>query len=352
MSERCPADFTAYCQAGHLGLSSDSICRRRSKVNKRVAWFAKGRARHRVRSQTARVRPLGEPASSTSSEDELPGPLYHYASAEELAALRGCVRRTRALFSPPPPPSPPPSSPDQAENDEGHNVARDHAPSSQGTTHLRQDSFEYDHLEDPCSVSVEFISSGYEQQLVGGAWPRTRRHSSESDPHHPDWRLPSSLSSPERLNSPSFLHHQRDRFLDPVGVNCSSWPKGLVNLHPVPAHLSPMSRLTPSPTLLPSSLPHRYTPLPSPRLGRRDLGSACSSSMSLCPERQREAEAKGIDGAKFKEQTDVRRPGLPLLCSELLALGSGTNLAFCLPSLPLFLLSRLPVAVSRLVQGV
>ncbi len=168
ISETCPADFTSYCPANIL-CSADIGPQRRlrhsSKVKSRVAWFhrkAKGLSyplRQGISSQP-RIKPLGvmeaddmyegedrdgqlpwlkhrdrrlswpmgdfppewkwsnDSSSSSSSEDEdslsgalKDGPWLHeqpliYASPEEVLALRGCVSRGRALFSPTPPTNP------------------------------------------------------------------------------------------------------------------------------------------------------------------------------------------------------------------------------------------------------
>lgn len=342
MSERCPADFTAYCPAGHL--CSDSVGRRRSKVGSRVQALGftakKGRTCPRVRPRTVRVRPLGEPASPTSSKDELLTPLRQFASAEELAALRGCVQRGRALFSPPPP------SPDQNNggwdsahfrlNDPRHwgesdrETIPDRARSSWDHAHSRQGSMDYDHLADPCSISVQFEPSGYECQLVGGSelspsLPR-QRGSRGNSPHPPSHLLP-SLSSPDGLNirpahgagGGDMREKARDdrkagacflRPLQSAGVNCYSWPKGLAPLCHSPFRLSPVPRHSPPPPSAPLSSPllRRHLQLPPLLRGPGDASSTCSSSLSLCSERQRAAaETKGVDGAKFKEQMDVRK---------------------------------------------
>lgn len=355
MSERCPADFTAYCPAGHLCSDSGVVGgRRRSKVGSRgvqaLGFIARrGRTCPRVRPRggVRRVRPLGEPASPTSSEDELTTttttPLRQFASAEELAALRGCVQRGRALFSPPPP------SPDQHSGGNwdsahvGQNSARhreefdletvpdrprppswDRASSTQDHAHSRQGSMDYDHLADPCSVSVQFEPSGYECQLVGGSelspsLPR-QRSSRGNSPRPPSHLLP-SVSSPEGLNvRPAHVGGERERSdrkegfrplhpLHSVGINCSSWPKGLALPCHSPFHLSPALRhSSPPPAPLSSPLLRRHLQLPPLLRPRGDAGSAHSSSLSLCSEHQRTAAGtKGVDGATFKEQMDVRK---------------------------------------------
>lgn len=256
ISVSCPADFTSYCPASALcdeDIRPQKKRRHRSSVRSRVALFsrkAKGQMypRQGISSQQ-RIKPLGEDScisertslysnscsehemeasplewSSESTEDEegattqdnswLHEQPSSYVSAEELHALRGCVTRGRAVFSPTPfsdrsselskvgirvdpqtgMPNADPSMSDKLLVPQTDLI---HIP-GQGNevSHARQGSFEYDHLEDfhpdqahessdsrnsfcdshpdqqppladsACSVSVQFGSTGYECKAV------------------------------------------------------------------------------------------------------------------------------------------------------------------------------------------
>ena len=250
ISVSCPADFTSYCPASAMcdeDIRPQKKCRHRSSVRSRVALFsrrAKGQptCRQGISSQP-RIKALGEENgtgdfsslySNSCSEHEMEAsPLEwssesttgdeeaattqdnswlheqpsSYVSAEELHALRGCVTRGRAVFSP---------SPYSVRSSElsrvGVHVYPDSDLSNTDPSMLfvpqtlpgrgsefhraRRFSLEYDHLEDfhpgqthessdsrnsfsdshpdqqptlvdsSCSVSIQFGSTGYECKAV------------------------------------------------------------------------------------------------------------------------------------------------------------------------------------------
>lgn len=224
ISESCLADFTNYCPVNSLcdeDIGPQKKHRQRSKVRSRVALFsrrAKGQSRPTIGSQH-RVKALGEDAvlstasvglcsddptlsdqeldigewssdESTCEEDTVlqDSSWLHeqssgYVSRVELNALKGCVMKRRALFSPNSAAalvyqcSLPDGPPDEAlpEPSEKH----------------RHDSVEYDHLvdfkqlgaqlsasQDSCSVSVMFGSAGYDCKAIHRPGTPTSSHKS------------------------------------------------------------------------------------------------------------------------------------------------------------------------------
>lgn len=255
----CLSDFTSYCPADSLcsaDIRPHKKIRPRSKVKSRVVWFTRKASypsRQGISSQL-RIKPLGETKcadeqhlqsrhrdsdsldeeaqcpscssdSSSPDEEEIAGVqndtwLHEqppcYVSREELDALKGCVTRGRALFSPRPSnrmlQNPFHLEQDATSSDDSHSSSHAlttspfalsgssdrymreselHVPPvallRQSDSHDRQGSFEYDHLEDfdaqdntavsensgqpvaqsdACSVSIQFGATGYECQAV------------------------------------------------------------------------------------------------------------------------------------------------------------------------------------------
>ena len=266
----CLSDFTNYCPADSLcsaDIRPHKKIRPRSKVKSRVVWFTRKASypsRQGISSQL-RIKPLGETKctddqhlrsrqrdsdpldgeaqcpswssdSSSTDEEEIAGVkndtwLHEqppcYVSREELDALKGCVMRGRALFSPRPSNSmlqdPHRLEQDATASDDSHSSSHAvttspfaasgssdlyireselHVPPvallRQSDGHGRQGSFEYDHLEDfdaqhntavsentgqsvaqsdACSVSIQFGATGYECQAICEAECSTGDHS-------------------------------------------------------------------------------------------------------------------------------------------------------------------------------
>ena len=311
ISVSCPADFTSYCPADALcdeGIGPQKMSWQRPSVRSRVALFtrkAKGQTYPRQGISTQpKIKPLGEEScitdesdlhsfngsaeaipidcsSESTTEDEEEAAIQDnswlheqsssYASPEELHALKGCVTRGRALFSPTP----------------LSNTASEHSkvgihmycstqvsscdlsvnsntllpPTSipvEAGSHFRQGSYEYDHLEDfhpdqspcsrnlfsennlneqtsltdSCSVSVQFGSAGYECKAIcetkdvpnSSLCEEKVENQNETNfgenvecgkgelnllPHAAVGCLSLSQSTPGRLNSPNlrFGHH-------------------------------------------------------------------------------------------------------------------------------------------------
>ena len=245
ISVSCPADFTSYCPADALcdeGIRPQKMSWHRPSVRSRVALFtrkAKGQTYPRQGISTQPIiKPLGEEnyitdesdlhsfngsteaipidcTSESTTEDEeeiaiqdnswLHEQSSSYASPEELHALKGCVTRGRALFSPTPL-----SNTSSEHSKVGIDMHRNTKASScdlsvngnvllpptsipiEAGSHFRQGSYEYDHLEDfypdqsprsrnsfcennlneqtslmeSCSVSIQFGSAGYECKAI------------------------------------------------------------------------------------------------------------------------------------------------------------------------------------------
>lgn len=231
ISVSCPSDFTKYCPANSLDSNEYPLRARQrqhasrtktvSHVKSHIAWFSR-KARGELYSCKANVcnLPFGEDRcdleiwSSSSGDEERVGAKARRGmsslprksvSREELDAMRGCVSRRRALFSPSPSSSPKHSSaietPVRSFSNKGletrvlqkimpnekvgrcNSLPLPHVQQiSNAANHLRQQSFEYDHLEDystenpnvtltskkvvPDSVSVQFGPAGYESKAV------------------------------------------------------------------------------------------------------------------------------------------------------------------------------------------
>ena len=230
----CPSDFTSYCPADSLctaDIRPHKKIRPRSKVRSRVVWFTRKASypsRQGISSQL-RIKPLGETQckddeqldlineesrcpdwssdSSSADEEEHTGlkndTWLHeqppcYVSREEFDALKGCVMRGRALFSPRPSKNTLANQATASDDSSHASITESELcipPSallvpSEG--HDRQGSFEYDHLEDfdtqhntavneipsvatagqsvsqldTCSVSIQFGATGYECQAI------------------------------------------------------------------------------------------------------------------------------------------------------------------------------------------
>lgn len=139
-----------------------------------------------------------------------------YVSQEELDALKGCVTRRRAVFSPSPSSSPVSNVHRTYQlRSLGHSnslpVCRKRAIQDSEANHTRQGSFEYDHLTDfdPCttstgnisdSVSVQFRLQGAERSRVyhGAAAQSSRAANNRTTIKR---RTSFSCSIPEFLNS-------------------------------------------------------------------------------------------------------------------------------------------------------
>ena len=204
ISESCPMDFTNYCPV-------DSVCSEggykwsshKSLPKSNIAWFSRktnGIPSHNtdmILDQTSSKNvqacsehntqgPFGCDSLNTckksDSDEECDlrsqslEKASRYVSQEELDALKGCVMRSRAVFSPSPSSSPihphvqqfkPHHSPILTNSLPARGKHRLRA--SKEVLHVRQSSLEYDHLDpmDPCisvntadSVSVQFRLQG------------------------------------------------------------------------------------------------------------------------------------------------------------------------------------------------
>ena len=329
----CLADFTSYCPANDLcsaAIRPRKRSRPKSKVRSRVVWFtrkSKGLSypcKHGILSQP-NITPLGEEQSpedrenrrlsdptalkylegaspewstESSSGDEdfsstlKDGPWLHeeppgYVLPEELDALRGCVTRGRALFSPTPPMNTleMPLSKDDSGDQNVEDILGDatkELESLQGkgeggvdsfvrpslspitdesprdSWHSRQGSFEYDHLENfkpgqcvnvpdqhkkpnACSVSIQFGTTGYECQVVcepepGDADGTTAPENTtvEHTPKAPIATITRSVSS--EYNN---LHHLHN------SDKCNTTPKWQEHKSDVASQQLPLSQSTP-----------------------------------------------------------------------------------------------------------
>ena len=152
-----------------------------------------------------------------------------YVSQEELDALKGCVTRRRAVFSPSPSSSPVHSYVHQRRTSQltpSHTnslpVRRKGAVVTKKINHVHQGSFEYDHLKDydpsmsvgniPDSVSVQFRL----QSNDDGNQCNNGIHQQNTKNYGFDTDISLSYSIPERLNSAVYYsgRHSDSRSVD------------------------------------------------------------------------------------------------------------------------------------------
>ena len=247
ISESCPSDFTNYCPIDALSVEGrlKQPCKSRLKANKK--WLSrktKGLSSHRKQIKTAKqagnlecdedianfsaANKQDDSCLDSSSDDgsntfidnnwlqEIPS---RYVSQEELDALKGCVMRRRAVFSPSPSSSPVHSYIHQKQDIHQSTPVSTHSlPLGWKTqrivdegSHIRQGSFEYDHLKDfdpyestvniPNSVSVQFKFQGYEEKEVyNGGTHDTCKHTTDRRNSTAGNDTILSFSIPERLN--------------------------------------------------------------------------------------------------------------------------------------------------------
>lgn len=228
ISESCPMDFTNYCpvdsEGGYGGYKWSS---HKSLPKSNVAWFSrktKGMPSHDTdmvfgRTSSKRLQACGahntreafscdgldicKKSVDCSSEEECDlirdnsqslEKVSRYVSQEELDALKGCVMRRRAMFSPSPSSSPvhphvqqfkPHHSPILTNSLPARGKQRLRA--SEEILHVRQSSLEYDHLDpmDPYSVNTaDSVSVQFRLQGCGENHSSSSSSSSGGRCHH------------------------------------------------------------------------------------------------------------------------------------------------------------------------
>lgn len=389
ISESCPMDFTNYCPVDSLVKEARAKpLPHKPHPRNHITWFsrkAKGTATRNSkqvitskqssskvpeqrcsdsdRCETYSNSPHGDvyTDSAESSSDEeynlasanswsLEKPSL-YVSQEELDALKGCVTRRRAVFSPSPSSSPVHSVVYQRRKSSGFYSSLPAESKrlvlAEEISHVRQSSLEYDHLKDfnphvsADSVSVQFRLQGCEE---GGGSQDIVRYDSANNEHY---------SIPERLGADvhrdvdickcktknaSLSQHQNvissscDIQLVQERERCpSNLPQ---NEHPctVRANNEPLKEGRTGKTVdaSPSSIgrsnliQHHHSPhhsqFNSPLLSKHQLfgsmrtcytGSNYSlysqtTTLSSATDRQHCSYSKGVDGNLFRDRTDVR----------------------------------------------
>lgn len=277
-----------------------------------------------------------------------------YVSQEELNALKGCVMRRRAVFSPSPSSSPvhsfvhkqpqPPnftnSLPTRGRQSTKNNDA----------SHIRQSSLEYDHLQDfdPCvntrkmtdSVSVQFRLQGYPESndVVTSC-----AHQDSLDLRHNTLThsIPDRLDSSRQVNGSQCLHQSCHQYhscscdLHLTGRchcsgTCNSWPRNQLSTENIQKEPVLESRSSNAfPTSNSNRIQLHYSPFHSkynsPVLSKHQVYS-CEGSLSglktyetgsnyslysqtttvsSLADRQHCSYSTGVDGNLFKDRTEV-----------------------------------------------
>lgn len=382
ISESCPMDFTNYCPV-------DSICsegrykrptHKPQTKNHNIAWFsrkAKGLPPHSTKPPNCELLGAHETceasgyshalenhtkAVDSSGEDYGDGcslgrrqsleKASRYVSQEELDALKGCVTRRRAMFSPSPSSSPVhpyvqlKQSPSHTNSLPAGGKYRFRAEEAK---HVRQSSLEYDHLKDfdphepvtniADSVSVQFRLQGNEESAGGNgvavhngfnkdsplSYRKVVQEKCDSDGHEDEGACASvNTSKSKHVHACSCdLRSSQETDGCGSGVCNNSWPRGEVflikgateplkegrvmdtsslwsGLSNLFQHPSPLHSKFNSPLLL-----HQVHGFSS--LKTCDTGSSYSlySQTTTASDRQHCSYSKGVDGNLFKERADV-----------------------------------------------
>ncbi len=391
ISESCPMDFTNYCPVDSLRIESAAKLPVEKSQRNHTTWFtrkAKGSSSHNKRLSQGSSDQFRERSNSNGTNEV--AYLHHftdsykkcvesrsnedycvskcntrslekasrYVSQEELNALKGCVMRRRAVFSPSPASSPVHSFVHKKQSSQpspsftnslpirGRQLLKDDEAS-----HVRQSSLEYDHLKDfdpvvdnskmADSVSVQFRLQGCAESNKFGARQDSLglKHGTvikKTFLHH---------SIPERLDCCAHLgsnghgfyqlshHNSFDlQSLQETGrccCNACNWPQNdlsteAITNEPVTEN-KPLNALPPfigkssHVQLLHSPFHSKYN---SPVLSRHQV-YPCEGSMKTCDagsnyslysqtttvssltDRQHCSYSKGVDGNLFKDRTEV-----------------------------------------------
>ena len=364
ISERCPMDFTNYCPIDSLTFEESLEQWNCQKTQMKVQT---GRKTASVRSRKPNDQNLSEDFSfgayskfnspneiSDSREDEPYGVLRkgslekasRYVSQEELDALKGCVMRSRAVFSPTPSSSPVHSFVHQQltfQHSPKHTNSLPHIGKHvvDGASHARQGSLEYDHLKDfdPCvpnpaadSISVqfrlqsdgEFSGVGKSKLKVSSQYPLGVRSCATDGPSVATCGISEGINDAKL----SCDNDVRDSLWCKYSPSCSrllvketeshtttgnsnSWPRKELCTTETDATASPYDRCK----FGQHQSPFHPSPSPLKRLqegGTKtyDAGSSYSlysqiTTASSLTDRQHCSYSKGVDGTLFKERTDV-----------------------------------------------
>lgn len=279
-----------------------------------------------------------------------------YVSQEELDALKGCVTRRRAVFSPSPSSSPVHSYVHQQSPKASISmpVGGKHLLLQDEVSHERQGSFEYDHLKDydPCipvgtttdSVSVQFRLQGCDESGECGSVRKIFPKNSVavkrcaiadkelslglSPPEQPDFnvylthqdgrRYKSTDRSQSKCQNPGSCDLQLVQEVERCGAdicNCNSWPRNEVRLPDsetkAASPLLEIAKFTQqNPFKYHSPLPKRQVYSHEGNMRTCDAGSNFSlysqtTTVSSLADRQHCSYSKGVDGTLFKDRTDV-----------------------------------------------
>ncbi len=343
--ESCPSDFTNYCPAvcvekktvipSHKSPRNTCIYLSQEKPDgnssrrKKVLQSTQTRITNH---KSATISSNNDDFSLDFSSDEDHSPLKDvrlhekpssYVSQEELNALKGCVMRRRAVFSPSPS-----SSPLHSYVQNSHHTptrtsslpcGRRRLMKADDISHVRQGSLEYDHLKDfdPCesasipdSVSVQFrFLDGNDSEGHTECMHR-HTHSTLSIKRHGTGELKS-----EDIKNCS--------------DECSSWPRNKVMCSHINTELCESKKSVDifSPLVKRSNSNHspHHTKYNSPLLSKHptylhesnidwlktsDTGSNHSlysqgTTVSSLADRPHRSYSKGIDGYHFKNRTKV-----------------------------------------------
>lgn len=406
ISESCPRDFTTYCPVDSLSSESRAAQRHKTHTKSHITWFSR-----KSKGASASSRPCKEETrqllqdysvsdkygaysynGATNSPDhvaldssdderwEVPRTKNRslekaspYVSQEELDALKGCVMRRRAVFSPSPSSSPVHSYVHQRPAQQPSPKTASSLPCAgkhvlEEVSHTRQGSLEYDHLMDfdpyvPAattadSVSVQFhLQAGDESGGTGsGVWtvssqdpPSGQRQpvSTYSAPRRPDCdshrlfdskhecrQVPSGFQSkydsPKSSASCDVLladeldsrdtdncSHKQPSAAEASGITTKIFPPLLDKSKTIQQQQSPFHAKFNSPLLV----RHPY----EGSLKTCDTGSNYSlysqtTTISSLADRQHCSYSKGVDGTLFKDRTEVRNyraffAGVVILCN-------------------------------------
>lgn len=324
---------------------------RGSSNTREVKWFKKRTSTYRRKVLTSRqcskssescdkiigTREQCHYLIDSSSDDEDSGACKsnwcekpsRYVSQEELDALKGCVMRRRAVFSPSPSSSPLHSCGNNLHLNDTH--AAIEAEKVDSFMHVRQGSLEYDHLKDfnpsvsmksvPDSISVQFrvpMCDETENKFHEGFQPRNSTVNENC-----------STEAAERLGvSNCCCRSGGCQNCDSHDVHDNDFPHSQFSCRGCNCDLSKQSKGADAVSLFGKTQPH-FSPFNSkynsPLLSKHqlstsegnigylkanDTGSSYSlysqaTTVSSLADRPHRSYSKGVDGNLFKDRTDV-----------------------------------------------
>lgn len=379
ISESCPMDFTSYCPVDTL-CSDGKLKQSPSHTKNHITWIsrkAKGASNKQVTPSKQENRKLlqnyGVGCYNSHRDDkgcnlvsrslEKPSP---FVSQKELNALKGCVMRTRAVFSPSPSSSPVHSYACQQLSSPNLTnslpVRGKHLLMADEASHVRQGSFEYDHLKDfdpyvPVNATSDSVSVQFQLQeqdkgaeCSGGNdmhevfhYTGVKRCGIDSKDSSLSYSKPERLDYDDDQDICSYNYRSTIDFQSRYQTNqmsascdllslqrccsdtCSGWfhnePNEPVNEKPVDS-ISPMIGRSNVMQQQQSPFHSKYS---SPLLSKHqiypfaesmktcDTGSNYSlysqtTTVSSLTDRQHCSYSKGVDGNFFKKRTDVSAP--------------------------------------------